>query len=199
MSINAIAAAMIEAAKHRLGATIKTYDTLGGQWTMDTLTRALQQAPGVYVSFIGGKPNGAAGYLSAEFAVYCVNKAAVEVARREGTPRTIGANEMVELLAAHLDRLVIENIGSMKLTSIDNLFTDAMFDLGGIVYGARFTVAAMPLPPAVADSDLQPLDVEGKFINYDFRLRDEEERNPWLEGNYENSKPDAQDIIKSDT
>lgn len=191
--------ALLVTAEKRLGSTVKTYGTLGGQWSYDALNRALQTAPGVYASFVGGKPNGASGFIGGDFAVYCVNKAALEPMRRGGTPRAIGADEMALHLAAVLDRLVIPGVGSVRLQSLDNLFTEAMFDLGGAVYGLRLAIAGMALPPAEQDGELRPLDSSGVYVQYDARLRGNAETDKWLAGDYETSAPDACDQIDLDS
>lgn len=190
--------ALLNAAEARLGNTVREYGTLGGQWSYDALSRALQTAPGVYASFVGGKPSGAPGYIGGEFAVYCVNKAALEPQRRAGTARVIGADEMALNLAAVLDRMLIPGVGSVRLQSIDNLFSEAMFELGGAVYGLRLALPGMALPPAEQDSELRPLDTSGVYVQYDARIRTTEETDKWLAEDYETSAPDACDQIDFD-
>lgn len=145
-----VEAAIVNAAKTALGfpdaPRVKVVDSLPGPWTLDALKRALQSAPGVYAGFIGGSKGADGGYLTARFGLYAIAKGAIERNRRHGTPAEIGAYEMVEVLAVALDRLDVPNIGSVYVASVDNLFREALFDLGGSVYGITLEVPNMPWP-----------------------------------------------------
>lgn len=127
-----------------LGNVVKKIDTLPGGWTMETLKRALQVSPGVYVAFHGLKPSGVDGYFDGRFSVYTVSKGASEAVRRRGNARVIGAYDMVELLVPVLNVLEVADVGSAEVSGADNLFRDAMFDLGGTVYGINLTMPNMP-------------------------------------------------------
>lgn len=137
--------AIIAKVEATLGNTVKEVVTIQGGWTLDMLKRALQRAPSVYVAFLGGKRGIDEGYINGKFAVYIVTKAAIETARRRGTAREIGAYDIIELLTPVLDGMEVTDIGNLSQQSIDNLFRDAMFDLGGTVYGLMFEVANMPM------------------------------------------------------
>jgi phage gp37-like protein len=136
--------AILAAAQAALGATVRTVEAVPGGWTMETLQRALQRAPGVYVAFQGATPGTAQGYLNGRFTVYCVTKGADESARRRGTPRVIGAYDLIAQLAPLLGGLPVADVGTLALAGIDNLFRDAMFDLGGTVYGIQLSLPNMP-------------------------------------------------------
>lgn len=146
--------AIIVKAQAVLGNTVKEVISIEGGWTLDMLKRALQFAPSVYVAFLGGKRGIDEGYHSGRFAVYVVTKAALATARRRGTPREIGAYDIVELLSRDLDGMDIGDIGNLAQQSIDNLFRDAMFELGGTVYGLMYEVASMPLGYAADETTL---------------------------------------------
>lgn len=127
-----------------LGATVKKIETVPGGWTFDTLKRALQFAPGVYVAFHGAPKGQTDGYFDGRFSVYMVSKGASEEDRRHGNLRVIGAYDMLERLLPRLSVLDVPDIGSAMVAGVDNLFRDAMFDLGGTVYGINLTMPNMP-------------------------------------------------------
>jgi hypothetical protein len=137
-----------------LGNTVREKKTVPGGWTMATLTRALQFAPGVYVAFQGAVPGTGEGYYNGRFTVYTVSKGANEQDRRRGNQRAIGAYDMLELLLPPLSVLYVEDIGTLSVTGIDNLFRDAMFELGGTVYGINITVPNMPFDYQLDESAL---------------------------------------------
>ncbi|PLX49119.1 MAG: hypothetical protein C0613_08330 [Desulfobulbaceae bacterium] len=137
--------AIISLAAARLGSTVRKIETLPGGWTMETLKRALQFAPGVYVAFLGAKPGSVDGYFDGRFSVYMVSKGASETSRRRGNQRVIGAYDMIERLLPYLHVLDVEEIGSAMVSGVDNLFRDAMFELGGTVYAINLTMPHMPL------------------------------------------------------
>jgi phage gp37-like protein len=170
--ISSVEDAIIAAAGTALGATVRTIETVPGGWTMDSLSRALQFAPGVYVAFIGGQRGSAGrGHMDGQFMVYVVTKGAREPDRRRGNPREIGAYDILELLYPRLDGLAVTDIGNLDARGgIDNLFRDAMFDLGGTVYGLGLTVPNMPFDYLVNDSGLD--DFLRTFVNYDLAPTD---------------------------
>jgi phage gp37-like protein len=152
--ISAIEDKILAEAKDVMGNTVRLVETLPGGWTMETLKRALQFAPGVYVAFNGAVPGLDDGYLDGRFSVYTVSKGASEKDRRRGNPRVIGAYDMVEMLLPRLSVLSVADIGSAKVSGVDNLFRDAMFELGGTVYGINLTMPNMPFDYRADESAL---------------------------------------------
>lgn len=144
---------VLAAAGATFGSTLRKRESLGGGWTMEMLDQALQKSPGVYVAFLGGGKV-EAGVFDGRFMVYAVTKGAREVDRRVGNQRVIGAYEIVERLLPRLDGLLVAGIGSLTITGVDNLFREAMFDLGGTVYGIGLTLPNLPLAPAINPADL---------------------------------------------
>lgn len=136
--------ALIAAAREALGKTVRQVEAVPGGWTMETLQRALQFAPGVYTTFQGAVAGSSQNYLNTRFTVYCVTKGADEQARRRGNQRVIGAYDMVALLAPTLGDMTVPGVGTLVLRGIDNLFRDAMFELGGTVYGIQLELPNMP-------------------------------------------------------
>jgi phage gp37-like protein len=137
-----------------LGNTVRKIETVPGGWTMATLTRALQFAPGVYVAFHGAVPGASEGYYNGRFTVYMVSKGASEEDRRRGNNRIIGAYEMLERMLPPLSVLTVQDIGSPMVTGIENLFRDAMFELGGTVYSINLTMPNMPFDYRLDESGL---------------------------------------------
>jgi phage gp37-like protein len=170
--ISSVEDAIIAAASSTLGNAVRKIETVPGGWTMDSLTRALQFSPGVYVAFLGGQRGSAGrGHMDGQFMAYVVTKGANETDRRRGNPREIGAYEILELLYPRLDGLAVTDVGNLEARGgIDNLFRDAMFDLGGTVYGIGLTVPNMPFDYLVDDSGLD--DFLRTFVNYDLAPTD---------------------------
>lgn len=165
-AIATVETALLDTARATLGATVKVFDSIGGNWSMDALKRALQNAPGVYAAFLGARrvTGGLEGAVAPTFAVYVVTKAPVEAPRRHGSPRVIGAYEMVERLAPRLDGLQVPGHCTLRLTAIDNLFQEATFDIGGAVYGISLTAPSLDLV-----EPLDPLTLDD-FITFDHRI-----------------------------
>ena len=160
-SIATVEDAILAEVDAALGNTIRSRDTLPGGWTMDTLQRALQFAPGVYVAFQGLAQAQTPGHYDGRFSVYVVVKGAVEADRRRGNARVIGAYDILELLLPRLDGLTVSGIGTLRVRGVDNLFRDAMFDLGGTVYGINLALGNMPFE---YQADMSTLD---DFVTFD--------------------------------
>lgn len=145
---------LLAVAEAVFGNTVRTKESIPGGWTMDTLTRALQFAPGVYAAFHGFVSGASADCLDGRFTVYVVNKGASEANRRKGNARVIGAYEMIELLLPRLSSMTVPEVGSLAVKGVDNLFRDAMFDLGGTVYGINLTLPNVSLDYQADESRL---------------------------------------------
>lgn len=142
--------AIVAKAKTALGfpaaPVVKQVETLPGGWTQDMLRRALQMAPGVHIAFLGGQVQSSGGYIHARFAAYAVSKGAREEERRRGNAREIGAYEICERLGTHLDELDIPDLGTLFARGVENVFSEAMFDLGGTVYALTLELPNLPWP-----------------------------------------------------
>lgn len=144
--IAAVEAAILAKVETTLGNTVKVKGSLAGSWTLDMLKRALQNAPGVYVSFLGARANpNVDGYMDGNFVVYAVTQGPVEALRRQGTPREIGAYEIVERLVPVLGGLGVADVGTIRVQDVTNLFKEATFELGGTVYGIALVLPNMPM------------------------------------------------------
>lgn len=141
---------------------LKVVESLPGAWSYDLLKRVLQKAPAVYVAFLGGKRSIDASdiILDGRFDVYVITKQADEVTRRRGNARVIGAYDIIETIIPAINGRTIQDVGSLNLTGINNLFGEAMLDLGGTVYAATFSLPNMVFP---YELDLLTLD---NFITF---------------------------------
>lgn len=140
---NAIATAeqfLIERTKSVFGATVREVKSLGGGWDIDSLKRALQFAPSVYVAFHGMAAADVPVHADLRFSLYVVTKGAQEEDRRIGTARVLGAYDIVSRLIPTFANAVVPALGSLKFQGCDNLFREAMFDLGGTVYALQFVL-----------------------------------------------------------
>jgi phage gp37-like protein len=157
--------AIVAQAKTALGfpasPVVRQVETLPGGWTLDMLKRALQMAPGVHVAFLGGQAQSDGGYINARFAAYAVSKGAREDERRRGNAREIGAYEIIELLGTHLDRLAVPEIGSLFARGVENVFSEAMFELGGTVYALTLELPNLPWPAKDTSSLVPFITFEG--------------------------------------
>lgn len=148
--IATVEAAIIARAMTALGFpnanVVREVKTLPGGWTLESLKRALQFAPGVHVAFLGGPKGADGGYIEGSFAAYVVTKGAREEDRRHGNPRVIGAYEIVSILGTQLDRLDVPDIGSLSVKSVENLFSEPAFELGGTIYAVMLGLPNLPWP-----------------------------------------------------
>jgi len=127
---------------------LREVETLPGAWSYDLLKRLLQKAPGVYVSFLGGtgKTKSSDAMIDGKFDVYAVTKLPNEEIRRRGNARVIGCYDILGFILPQINGHDIQDIGILNLVGVDNLFGEAMFDLGGTVYSASFTIENMAFP-----------------------------------------------------
>ncbi len=141
---------------------INVVDSLPGSWSYDLLKRVLQKAPAVYVAFLGGKSAHTSSdvVIDGRFDVYVVTKQADEETRRRGNARVIGAYDIIETIVPVINSKTIADVGTLNFVNINNLFGEAMLDLGGTVYAATFSIPKLVLP---YEADLSALD---DFITY---------------------------------
>lgn len=134
--------AVIQAATSVLGDHVRTIESLPGQWSLDLLRRMFQQAPAVYIAWLGGKArDNNQPILSSRLDVLAVTKnARGEKARRRGDPNSIGAYQILEAIVPKLHGLDVADIGSLELVDVSNVFNEATFELGATVYAAQFRV-----------------------------------------------------------
>ena len=150
--------------KTPLDAKTKEIATRPGAWSIDLLQRVLQRAPAIYVSFLGGTPRKGEheAIFDARFDVYAVSRRINDdLQARQGNQRMIGAYDMLETSIKTLHGQTLADVGTYQLQSIENLFGDAMFQLGGVIFAATFLLPGLTIP---SDLDLSTLDA---FVTFD--------------------------------
>lgn len=196
MSIAATEAHLIETIKADLGNRIKTVTSVPSEWSDDLLKSMLLMAPFVAVAFPGGtapKPGSSYAYMDANWEVYVgTAHASGQQARRLGDALQIGAYELIERMVGLLHGHEVPDVGVLDFRSVDNLFTGTVDRQGLAVYGVRFALPMMALPPAaVALDDFETFDAQ-----YDLPpLADDSAHQAWLAGDYTTSSPDAHDTV----
>lgn len=159
--IAAVEDAVLAEVAATLGGTVRKTGSLPGGWSVDSLQRALQFSPGVYVAFQGMTPGAGSEYHHGRFSCYVVSKGAAEADRRRGNARVIGAYDMLERLLPRLANLAVPDVGTLKLRGVDNLFRETLIELGGTVYGINLELPNMPFDYT---ADLATLD---DFVTFD--------------------------------
>jgi phage gp37-like protein len=191
--ILACTAALFNSTKNK--SNVRTIETIPGGWTLDTLKRMLQGAPGVYISYLGGgiKDSVNSVFNDGRFDAVVVVDSAKELERRRGTKSQIGAYQIVEIIAPALHNLTVNGVGTLKVTNINNLFNESTFELGATIYAVQCQCPNMNFESPVDDTldDFITFDVD-----YDIPVFvTQAERLKWLEENFDTSKPDATDEV----
>jgi phage gp37-like protein len=148
--------AILEVVNTTLPGVLRATGSLPGTWSVDLLKLLLQQAPAVFVAFNGGELDHAsnAALLDARFDVYAVVKEPTEIVRRQGTPTSIGAYEIIEVITPALNGFTVPGCGSLRGKSVTNLFSNVLQEFGGTVYAVQFTLPRLPLAAAFDASTL---------------------------------------------
>ena len=166
MSIKAIEQHLIDTIKAKFGTRLRSVDSLPSEWNPQTIERAFNGAPGLYVVFAGATrdPNRQELVVITKWALTAFTDHPNEPARRHGDSRVIGAYEIIETAAALLDQHDVPDVGRMELVDIDDLYQDAVERKGGSIYGAAFTLPmALPDPDTIDDTLDAFLTFDGKF------------------------------------
>ena len=112
------------------------------------------------MAFNGGKLESAnVAMLNARFDVYVVVKEPTEIARREGSPNSIGAYEIIEAITPAIVNLNIPGAGYLRGELVTNLFSNVLTDLGGTVYGLQYLLPRLPLAPTFDISQLAKFEI----------------------------------------
>lgn len=140
--------AVIERCKKLFGNHLKAVKDLPGGWDANTLRAAFRAVPGVYVAWSGGAAtSGNRAGIDSRYAVYVMTgHASGERARRRGDNRDLGAYEILERLVPGLHGLKIEDVGSLQLERVDNLYSDQLDKEGVVIYGVSFALNKMMFP-----------------------------------------------------
>ena len=117
---------------------LREVDHKPAKFDADELLRILNQAPAIYVAFLGWQRSPRLpGSVNATFGAYLVAaNSSGERARRRGDEATIGAYEMAVVTAGSLDRWVPAGAaGPIEVQSCENLYATAFEKAGRTVYG----------------------------------------------------------------
>ena len=136
--IGALEDAIICRLREAFDGRLKEVDHKPAKFDADELLRILNQAPAIYVAFLGWQRSPRLpGSVNATFGAYLVAaNASGERARRRGDEATIGAYEMAVVTAGSLDRWVPAGAaGPIEVQSCENLYATAFEKAGRTVYG----------------------------------------------------------------
>lgn len=172
-------------------------DSLPGNWDDQMLREFLASPPALLTSFDGGTVGDAgSAIVKSKWIVYVVTAhASGQAARRRGDALQAGAYELLELVVVPaLHCLVIEDVGTLMLESIENVWTGQVERQGLAVYAAVFALQ-MDLTAKPAESELTPF--ETFFAQYDVPPHESDaQHRRWLVADYGTSTPDAKDDVK---
>ncbi|MEJ1402574.1 MAG: phage protein Gp37 [Candidatus Sedimenticola sp. (ex Thyasira tokunagai)] len=157
-AITTIEDQLIATTQGLFGSTLRTVDTVPGAVTLAVLKNMIASAPAVYFLFLGGqaaKENGAT--INGRFTAYIVSRnRRGPKERRRGGAVEIGIYEILEHLVPQINGLTVPEVGSLKLTRIDNLFSVRLEEqLGAALYAAVFE-----LPNLTLDIETDPLSLD---------------------------------------
>lgn len=162
MSITAAENALVALVKAHFAGKLKAVESIPSDWDEDTFRRVLRSAPGVFVSYGGGavRELGQASHMARFVLFVATTHASGELARRHGDAREIGAYAVIEHLVHLLDGRIIDGIGSVTVTEIQNLFSGPIEKQGAAIYGVVVTL------PIQFDPDLEPAPTLDDFLTF---------------------------------
>ena len=156
--------AVIAVIKNTLTNHVRSVDSLPGPWSLDLLRRMFQEAPAVYITWLGGSARAVSSPLiNSRLDVLSVTRnARGEKARRRGDGNTIGAYDILQMIIPQLHNYSVDDVGALELSGVRNVFDNATFEVGATVYAASFTVP-VDFTPAAGIVDPSTLD---DFLTY---------------------------------
>jgi len=201
MSISAVEDHIVDITKQSLGGALRAVEVLPNALNLALLKTILPLAPAVYTTFLGGRPgtvdtDGAT--INGRFDVYIITRhVGNDSARRRGDSTTIGAYQIIERLIPDLHDSNITDIGRLRLTNVQNLFSIQLEEtFKSALYALTFELPNMPFSYEV---DMDSLDnFEHFHADYDIPEFDSAaEHKKWLQDtpDYDTSHPDAQDDV----
>ena len=201
MSISAVEDHIVNITRQSLGRALRAVEVLPNALNLALLKTILPLAPAVYTTFLGGR-NGTVdtdgATINGRFDVYIITRhVGNDSARRRGDTTTIGAYEIIERLIPALHDSTIADIGRMRLTNVQNLFSIQLEEtFKSAFYALTFEVPNMPFSYEV---DMNSLDnFEHFHADYDIpEFETVAEHGKWLQEppDYDTSSPDAQDDL----
>ena len=169
---------------------------LPDHWTIDTLKRLLQLAPGVWVTAGRGRMEADVweAVANLDIGIYVVTKELIALGRRPVPDANlpISAYQIVASLIPALHGSNLADIGTVQVLSFDSLFGDTAVELGASVY---LIAATMKI-----DFDLAPNPSPVPFLrfhtNWDFPpFSTGADYLRWNNEDYSSPPPDAQDDL----
>ena len=136
-------------ARDMLGSHRGTVESLASALNLTILKKIIagNKSPGVYVVFLGG-PKGRTCHINARFDVYViVRHSGNHIARRRGDSTTVGAYNLVAGLIPKLDGSTINEVGTLSLKGVKNLFSMQIEEaFNAALYAITFELPNMPFP-----------------------------------------------------
>lgn len=189
---------LIGAVQAELGTALRGVASLPGDWDDEMFKRFAAMVPGVFVAFTGGEQLEAGGgaleaSIDARWAFYVCTGHPTELARRHGDAMQIGAYSLIERLLPRLHGLAVPGVGSLRLVSVQNLFTGTVerqaLTVYALVFGLPMTLELVP-----PDAALAPF--ETLHAAYDVPPFTQSLHTQWLQDVYTGGTPDARDVIE---
>lgn len=187
---------LIDTLKAVVAGTKLRVQDLPGDWDDDMLNVVGGLAPCVLVSFSGGAVprKGGPATIEGAWVFYVVTShPSGQQPRRRGNAQAIGAYEIISrLVVPVLHGHKVPGVGTLELTSVQDLFTGSVERQGLAVYGCSFSLpmqfeisadeALADFGTFAAQFDIPPHAPGGTQAE-------------WLSGNETHGKPDAKDTV----
>lgn len=164
--------ALINRIKARFGNALRKVDSLPGDLDEALLKQILVQAPGVYILFSGGPRRNAenSNDIDGKWVIFAITgHASGQAARRRGDALMIGAYQIISIICGSLSGYVVDDVGTLELVNVQNLFNGAIDRQGCSIYAATFNLPMSFTPvldPALLD------DFVTFHADYDFAPQD---------------------------
>lgn len=173
--------------------------TLPSALNVGLLKKLISAGDAVYFTFLGGPVSDDDGArLNGRFDAYViVRHVGDSESRRRGDTTTIGAYEIVSRMVKQLHDSVVDDIGTIKVKRVSNLFSIQLEEAyKAALYAITFEVSKMPF---LYEADLDSMDDFATFdAQHDIPPHDtDEEHQQWIQEppDYTDSQPDAQDTV----
>lgn len=149
---------LLNRVKSHFGRTLRTVDSLPGDWTDEMLKKLIISAPAVYLACPGGPripgEDSLVGINSRWSFFIITTHAGGEKDRRHGDAVQIGAYDIVRRLAPLFHNYTVPDVGTMDLLSVDNLFNGTIEGKGVTLYSMLFNL------PLHFDTDIPLADLD---------------------------------------
>jgi phage gp37-like protein len=155
--------AIVARIKKIAGDGLRACESLPANFDVAEVHARARLAPAVYVSFLGGEPLAENDLvLDARFAVFVLTGGGNELQRRRGAApaQGSGAYALMMLILPLLHGHTLKDIGTLTCTAVDNLYSDALDQLGVSLYSATFKV------PVVLDASDDPEGDLAAFLHF---------------------------------